>query len=80
MPVALTETQNDIVKAILVARIAQKEIAEVVGYHISHVKRIKRNLRYWGTATRPKLGPQGRPHSLTAAHVHVYPFAYYLKC
>ena len=80
MPVALTETQNDIVKAILVVAIAQKEIAEAAGCHISHIKRIKRNLRYWGTATRPKLGPQGQPHSLTAAHVDVHPFAYYLKC
>ena len=80
MPVALTETQNDIVKAMLVARIAQKEIAEAARCHLCHVKQIKCNLRYWGTPTRTKIGPQGWPRCSTTAHMDIHPFTYYLKC
>jgi len=71
MPVALTDTQNDIVKTMLAAGIAQKEIANAAGCHISQVKRIKSNLKYWGTPKRPKLGRQGRPRFLTTAQVEV---------
>jgi len=71
MPRPLTDTQNDTLSAMLAAGIPQKDIANAVGCHISHVKRIKRNLHYWGTPRRPILRQVGRPHSLLAAHVDV---------
>jgi len=72
MPRPLTDTQNDTLSAMLAAGTPQKEIAKAVGCHISHVKRIERNLHYWGMPRRPILRRVGRPHSLVAAHVDVY--------
>jgi len=71
MPRPLTDTQNDTVAAMLAAGRPQKEIAEAVGCHIGQVKRIKHNLHNWSTPKRPKFRSQGRPRSLTAAHVEV---------
>ena len=54
-----------------------QEIAEAVGCHIDQVKRIKHNLHNWGTPKRPKFRSQGRPRSLTAAHVEVYVLVFF---
>ena len=61
MPRALTQTQKDIIGAMLGSKKMQTIIAEAANCSIRQVKRIKKNLQLFGTYEAPKLSTQGRP-------------------
>ena len=65
MPPALSDTQFDIVKTTLTGKFDQGKIADAAGCSICQVKRIKKNIRTFGTAKTPKLKVQGRPRVVT---------------
>ena len=55
MPPALSDTQFNIVKTMLTGKFDQGKIVDAVGYSIRQVKRIKKNIRTFGTAKVSKF-------------------------
>ena len=61
MPLALSETQLDIVKAMLEGKFDQAKIAEAASCSIRQVKRIKKNIITFGISKASKRKVQGCP-------------------
>ena len=71
MPPALSDMQLDIVKTMLTGKFDQGKIADAAGCSIRQVKKIKKNIRTFGTTKAPKLKAQGRPRVVTQEAVEV---------
>jgi hypothetical protein len=68
---SLTQTQQDTVVALLGTKMEQTEIAAIANCSIRSVKRIKKNIRHWGTPTPLIFQKQGRPHEITEEAIEV---------
>ena len=65
MPLALSETQLDIVKTMLEGKFDQAKIAEAASCSIRQVKRIKKNIITFGLSKASKRKVQGCPQLIT---------------
>ena len=79
MPPALSDTQFNIVKTMLTRTFDQGKIADAAGCSIRQVKRIKKNIRTFGTAKTPKLKVQGRLQVVTREAVEVLSLFFHLN-
>jgi DNA invertase Pin-like site-specific DNA recombinase len=68
----LTQTQQDIIATMLEdSNTPQAMIADAAKCSIESVKRVKKNIKNWGTIRAPKLGLQGRPRIMTQSDIDV---------
>ena len=78
MVAVLQPSKTQIVKALLDLETPEKEIVKRAGASVRSVRRIKHNLRNYGTIRCPKTVPQGRKRVMTAEmdEVHLKPCFY----
>ena len=79
MPPALSDTQFNIVKTMLTGTFDQGKIADAAGCSIRQVKRIKKNIRTFGTAKTPKLKAQRRPRLVTREAAEVFSLFFHIN-
>ena len=79
MPPALSDMQLDIVKTMLTGKFDQGKIADAAGCSIRQVKKIKKNIRTFGTTKASKLKAQGRPRVVTREAVEVLSLFFHLN-
>ena len=78
MVAVLQPSKTQAVKALLDLEMPEKEIVKHVGASVRSVRRIKHNLRNYGTIRCPKVVPQGRKRVMTVEmdEVHLKPCFY----
>jgi len=73
MPQKISPRQESHVRGSLALGMPHKQIAKDVGISVRQVERIKHNLVFYGSASRPKKSQQGRQPTITEGMAQVCP-------